>query len=74
MTGLTIDAFTKEQNPTVQGLVAWLKAHADRPKAARRGALVWHYAGWTIEHRFGGSGEDSSFSMEFTPLKVRGGR
>ncbi|WP_157640352.1 hypothetical protein [Lamprocystis purpurea] len=67
---LTIDAYTKEQNPTVTRLVVWLGANVGKPKV-HEGQRDWHYAGWTIVHRFGGDGEDSSFSVECSLLNAK---
>jgi len=64
--GIAIDAYEKAQNPTVQGLVTWLTANAGPPRLGRKGESAWEYGGWRITHRFGGSGEDSSYSMEFS--------
>ncbi len=63
--GLLIDSFEKEQNPAVQTLAAWLTANAGKP-FSRMGQSTWRYGCWKIVHRFGGTGEDSTFSMEFS--------
>ena len=64
LSGLLIDAFEKKQNPPVQALAAWLTANAGKPATLRKGESVWKYDGWKIVHRFGGTGEDSTYSME----------
>lgn len=71
LTDLAIDAYEKVQNPTVQGLVTWLKANAGPPRPVRKGEWALEYGGWRITHRFGGSGEDSSYSMEFSRGKAQ---
>jgi len=70
LSNLIIDGYTKEQNPTVTRLVVWLGANVGKPKG-HDGQRDWRYAGWTIVHRFGGDGEDSSFSAEISLLKVK---
>lgn len=70
LSNLIIDGYTKEQNPTVTRLVVWLGANVGKPKV-HDGQRDWRYAGWTIVHRFGGDGEDSSFSAEISLLKVK---
>ena len=61
---LLIDAFEKKQNPSVQSLATWLTTNAGKPSVRRKGESTWKYDGWKIVHRFGGTGEDSTYSME----------
>lgn len=67
--GITIESFTKEQNPPVTALLKWLDANAGKPSARKKKSITWIFRGWKIEHRNGGSGEDSVYRIEFTLLK-----
>lgn len=67
--GLTLDSTLKEQNPAVTTLLGWLKTNVGKPKAQKKGSATWNFGGWKIEHAEGGSGEDSTYRIEFTRLK-----
>ena len=67
VSGVAIDAFEKAQNPPVAALIEWLQKTAGKPKSSGEGISTWRFGGWTIEHREGGSGEDSAYSVEIVP-------
>ena len=67
VSGVLIDAFEKAQNPPVVALIEWLQKTAGTPKSSGEGISTWRFGGWKIEHREGGSGEDSTYSVEVVP-------
>jgi hypothetical protein len=67
--GFALDAFSKKQNPPAAKLVEWLNANAGKPQVKKKGKVTWVFAGWKIEHEEGGSGEDSTYRVEFTRSK-----
>jgi hypothetical protein len=69
VTGFTLDANLKKQNPAAAKLVEWLQINAGKPQTKGKGNMTWVFAGWKIEHASGGSGEDSAYRVEMTMVK-----
>jgi hypothetical protein len=67
--GFMLDSSEKKQNPALVKLLDWLQANAGKPTVKKKGSATWVYGGWKIEHTAGGSGEDASYSIQFTRSK-----
>lgn len=68
LTGLLIDAYMKDQNPTAQLLKQWLEKHVGEGKKVGAG-LQWSHAGYLFLFTAGGSGEDSNYGFRITRVK-----
>ena len=68
LTGLLIDAYMKDQNPTAHMLKQWLEKNVGEEKRAGAG-LQWTRAGFHFLFTEGGSGEDSNYGFRITRVK-----
>jgi hypothetical protein len=70
LTHVSIDSYMKEHNPTVTTLLAWLDQNAGKPNVQRKGKRVWNqFRSWKIEHKAGGSGDNSTYRIELSALR-----
>lgn len=67
LSGVTLDAMTREQNPAAAALAAWLAAEAG-PGVRKGRTTVWNHAGFRfVLTHIPNAGEDSAYRMEATP-------
>jgi len=67
LSGVTLDAMTREQNPAAAALAAWLAGEAG-PGVRKGRTTVWNHAGFRFALTLvPDAGEDSAYRMEATP-------
>lgn len=64
---IRIDAYMKEQNPTVVSLIESLQQNVGEA-TVENGEMIWQHGGWIFSHFEGGDGEDSTYSAVINPL------